>query len=103
MVPSRRKVKVFTDSATAIANIKGKSNNLSFKQHLKKKNYNLLENTKKKRKKKKELKLELVKVKEHSNNKWNIRADKLAKEGSKIENIDRIVKETAQKTSVSLC
>jgi ribonuclease HI len=67
-VPSRKKVKIYTDSATAIANIKGKNSFLSAKQRLKRKNFNILENIRNSIELK-ELKLELVKVKGHSNSK----------------------------------
>jgi len=80
IMPRKRKVKIYTDSAAAIAGL-GKSKKLNSSSHWnKEKNYNL------KRSifellKLKELELDLVKVKGHSCNKWNDRADKLAKEG----------------------
>jgi hypothetical protein len=51
----------------------------------------------------KEIELELVKVKGHSDNKWNTRVDKIAKEGSSIENRDRIIVMPPPSSNVSLC
>src|SRR6185295_17991159 len=102
MIPKKKKVRIFTDSAVAIASLEGRNMNLTFKQRLKRKNYSLVESIRNSIDLK-ELKVELVKVKGHSTDKWNNKADKLAKEGSKVDNIDRLVIETPQGTSVELC
>ena len=105
ITPRKRKVKIYTDSAVAIAGL-GKSKKLKSSRHwIKEKNYNFkrsileLLNLK-------EFELDLVKIKGHSCNKWNDRADKLAKEGSKIDNPDRIIKmppSISNISNISLC
>ncbi|CAG8855617.1 26134_t:CDS:2, partial [Gigaspora margarita] len=50
----------------------------------------------------KELELELIKIKGHSSNKWNNRVDSLAKEGSKIIDLDRIILKPPPSLNVSL-
>ena len=102
MAPRKKKVRIYTDSAAAIASLEGKVKSMTNKQRLRKKNYNLVENIRSIISIK-ELSLELVKVKGHSNNKWNNRADRLVKERSKLDNIDRVIQRTPIGTSVNLC
>src|SRR6185437_16150658 len=78
--PQDSEVKIYTDSAAAILGINGCEKHRSNKEWLRQKNYNLLLkifDTKRI----KNLKVELVKIKGHSNNYWNDRVDVLAKEG----------------------
>ena len=50
----------------------------------------------------KEIHLDLVKVKGHSENRWNILADSLAKLGTRLEDKDDIV-ERPPRSQTSLC
>ena len=99
--PKQRKVKICTDSAAAIAGLKNGKKNQSTKQWLKRKNYNLLENIRNIIALK-NLEIDLVKVKGHSDNKWNNRTDSWAKEEAKIDSLDKIVEKTPQGTSISI-
>jgi len=102
MTPRKRKIKVHLDSLAAIKGLeKGKKIRTS-RQWLKEKGYDikksiieLIEI--------KELEIDLVKVKRHRHDKWNSRADKLAKEGSKIDNKKRIISILPPNSNVSLC
>ena len=67
---SRSNIKIYTDSIAAIANIHGNMQYTTIRKKIKKKNYNLIINIKDIIRVKK-IDLELVKLKEHSNNKWN--------------------------------
>ena len=75
----KKKVKIYIDSAAAIAGLEKGKRLKSSRHWIKETNYDLkksiLESLSLK-----ELELDLVKVKGHSCNKWNDRADKLAKE-----------------------
>ena len=79
-VPYETKVRIYSDSKAAIEGIQNSKGIMSIRSHFKIKNRSLISqildccNTKK-------LDLELTKVKRHSMNIWNDKADKLAKEG----------------------
>jgi ribonuclease HI len=67
IVPSKSKIKIYTDSAAAIASISNNDQYMTNRKKIRKKNYNLIidiENTIKIKK----IELELVKVKSYSNN-----------------------------------
>lgn len=88
-VPQNRSVKIYTDSQNCIdtyTKLISNSPKLTAKRWLKINNWSLwsiiLEAVKSKK-----LKLTLVKVKAHSNDPWNERADKLAKEAASTSNI----------------
>ena len=95
IVPSESKIKIHTDSAAAIASISNNGQYITNRRKTRKKNYNLIidiENTIKTKK----IELELVKVKGHSNNRWNNRADILAKEGASLQDLDKIIESQFQ-------
>ena len=93
ITPIDAKVKIYTDSAAAIEMVKKGDIIKTNKEWLKQKNYNLLLKIIE-TKQSKNLDLELIKVKGHSENKWNNEADRLAKIGLNapelyIQNIDK--------------
>ena len=93
ITPIDAKVKIYTDSVAAIEMIKKGDIIKTNKEWLKQKNYNLLLKIIE-TKQSKNLDLELIKVKGHSENKWNNEADRLAKIGLNapelyIQNIDK--------------
>jgi ribonuclease HI len=79
-VPYKTKVRIYSDSRAAIEGIQNSKGTMSIRSHFKVKNRSLIGQildcciTKK-------LDLELIKVKGHSMNVWNDKADRLAKEG----------------------
>ena len=79
ITPKRRKVKVYTDSAAAIASLAKIKRYKTSKNRIKEKNYDLKRSIKELYDLK-EIELDLVKVKGHSDSRWNNRADILAKE-----------------------
>ena len=102
ITPRKRKIKIYTDSAAAISGLNRGKKLKTSRQWIKEKNYDLkrsiielLEI--------KELELELVKVKGHSDNKWNNRVDKLAKEEGSIESLVKIIDMPSPSLNVSLC
>ena len=102
IAPSESKIKIYTDSAAVIASIDNTMQYVTNRKRMKKKNYSLIidiEDTIKTKK----IEIELVKVKGHSNNRQNNRADSLAKEGANLQDIDRIVEESVTRSRVSLC
>src|SRR5260363_3524 len=80
ITPQDSEVKIYTDSAAAILGINVSKRFRSNKEWLRQKNYNLLLKILD-TKCSKNLKMELIKVKGHSNNYWNDKVDELAKEG----------------------
>ena len=102
IIPKRRKVKVYTDSVAAIARLARTRRYKTSKNWIKEKNYDLKRSIKELCDLK-EIELDLVKVKGHSDSRWNNRADNLAKEGSSIDNIDSIIDKPPPNSNVSLC
>jgi ribonuclease HI len=102
ITPRKKKIKIYTDSAAAIAGLNRGKKLKSSKHWIKEKNYNLKRSILELLSLK-ELELVLVKVKGHSCNKWNDRADKLAKEEGRIDNFDRIIEAPPANSNVSLC
>ena len=102
IAPKRRKVKIYTDSAAAIASLAKTKKIKTSKNWIKEKNADLKRSIKELCNLKK-IELDLIKVKGHSGNRWNDRADSLAKEGSSIVNIDSIIDKPPSNASVSLC
>ena len=80
LVPRNFKVIVCSDSAAAIAAIERKSKDLAYNKFIKISNFNILDRIKS-LVSIKNIELELVKVKGHSEDKWNEKADSLAKKG----------------------
>ena len=78
--PSESKVRIYSNSNVAIEGIQGFKSQMNIRNMFKTKNYSLINQiidccrTK-------NIDLELIKVKSHSMNHWNNKADKLAKEG----------------------
>src|SRR5690349_1181681 len=99
--PSKKEIKVFTDSAVAIESIEKERKILTNKQWLKLNNYDLIHSIVE-LVKIKEIHLELEKIKSHSNNRWNDRADRLAKKGASIENCDSIIYNPPLRSNVTL-
>jgi len=100
-IPSKKEIKVFTDSAVAIESIEKGREILTNKQWLKLNNHDLVRSILELAKVK-EIHLELEKIKGHSNNKWNDRADSLAKKGASIENRDNIIFNPPLRSNVTL-
>ena len=98
----KKKIKIYTNSAAAIAGLNRGKKLKSSKHWIKEKNYNLKRSILELLSLK-ELELVLVKVKGHSCNKWNDRADKLAKEGGNIVNVNRVIEVPPSISNVSLC
>src|SRR6185295_6119593 len=91
-VPERKNIEVFTDSIAALRNINRAIQEIGVERILKKKNamwmINIADLIKSKN-----IRIEIVKVKSHSEDKWNDRADSLAKKGAtckKIINAEKI-------------
>jgi ribonuclease HI len=84
-VPEGKSIEVFTDSIAALRNINRALQSVEKERILKKKNamwiMNIVGLIKSKN-----IKIEIIKVKSHSENKWNDRADLLAKKGAKCRN-----------------
>jgi len=102
ITPSESKIKIYTDSAAAIASIDNAIKYETSRKRIKKKNYSLVINIEDTIRTKK-IEVELIKVKGHSDNKWNNRADSLAKEGANLQDNNRIIKEPIARSNVSLC
>lgn len=102
ITPQKSKVKIYTDSAVAIERLEKRNGNLLIRQRLKEGNHNLVKCVLDIIKMK-ELQIEFSKVKGHDGNRWNDRADKLAKLGSKIIDKDRIIEKPPRESNVSLC
>jgi hypothetical protein len=68
---------------------------------MKRKNYNLVVNIEDTIRAK-ELDLELVKVKGHSDNRWNSRADSIAKKGANIQDRNEIIEEPVLRSNITL-
>ena len=101
-MPKKKRVKIYTDSAAAIAGVKRSKELRASKHWIKEKNADLKRSIRE-LVELKEIELELVKVKGHSNSKWNNLADKLAKEGGNIETLDSIIDKPPPNSNVSLC
>ena len=102
IVPKKKRVKIYTDSAAAIAGVKRSKELRASKHWIKEKNADLKRSIRE-LVELKEIELELVKVKGHSNSKWNNLADKLAKEGGNIETLDSIIDRPPPNSNMSLC
>ena len=102
LVPRKKKVKIYTDSAAAIAGLNKGKKLKSNKQWLKEKYYDLKKSIIKVARFK-EISLDLIKVKGHSNSRWNREADSLAKEGTVTSSLDRIVTGPPPSSVISLC
>src|SRR5260363_164786 len=94
ITPQDSEVKIYTDSAAAILGINASKRFRSNKEWLRQKNYNLLLKILD-TKHSKHLKVELIKVKGHSNDYWNDKVDELMKEGQEAPLL------TVQNTEVS--
>ena len=104
MVPQKKKVRVITDSEVAITSLTEKKKKIQGKQWIRETNYDIKRSIAEIASLK-EIDLELVKIKGHSGNRWNSRADMLAKLGSKLDsknNIDRILDRPPESSNVSL-
>ena len=77
-IPSKSTVNIITDSQAAIENLTGKSNKKIQNQILRNAIINTIEET--------QLTVTYIKIKGHSNNPYNDKADLLAKEGTKSTN-----------------
>ncbi|RIB26691.1 hypothetical protein C2G38_2162749 [Gigaspora rosea] len=89
----------YIDSAVVVESLRNR------KEFVKEKNYNLKRSIRSIIEIK-QLHIEVFKIKGHSNNRWNDRADSLAsesREGSKLDNLDKIIVESPQGISVALC
>jgi ribonuclease HI len=101
IVPSKSKIKIYTDSAAAIASIRSNTQHITTKKRMKRKNYNLVVNIEDTIRAK-ELDLELVKIKGHSDNRWNSRADSIAKKRANIQDRNEIIEEPVLRSNVTL-
>jgi ribonuclease HI len=90
ITPIKKEVKIYTDSEAAICSIKKGKVELRNKQWLRQKNYNLIKSIADILRIK-QISLDLVKIKGHSSNRWNDKADSLAKKGASELDLERLI------------